>query len=64
MSRRKKRRQESSPMPSGSVGLLRFFQEETHGIKLRPEIVVAMAIVLTLGCLLAQMYAIGTLPFL
>ena len=40
MSKRSKRRRDSSPMPAGSVGLLRFFEEETHGIRLRPEIVV------------------------
>ncbi len=64
MSKRKKRRGDSSPMPGGSVGLLRFFQEETHGIKLRPELVVILAGVLTISCLLAQIYAIGKLPFL
>lgn len=64
MSKRKKRRADSAPMPGGSVGLLRFYQEETHGIKLRPEIVVGLAVTLTLGVLLAQIYAIGKLPFL
>jgi len=51
-------------MPAGSVGLLRFFEEETHGIRLRPEIVVVLGVVLTLGVLAAQIYAIGKLPFL
>ncbi len=64
MSKRRKRRRASSPMPAGSVGLLRFFEEETHGIRLRPEVVVALAVILTLSCLLAQMYAVGQLPFL
>jgi preprotein translocase subunit Sec61beta len=63
MSKRRSRRRNTSPMPSGSVGLLRFFEEETHGIKLRPEIVVVLSVVLTLGCLVAQMYASGKLPF-
>jgi len=30
-------------MPAASAGLLRFFEEETLGIKLRPEIVLLMA---------------------
>ena len=28
-----------APMPASSAGLLTFFNEETHGIKIRPEIV-------------------------
>jgi len=31
-------------MPAASAGLLRFFEEETAGIKLRPEFIFAMAI--------------------
>ena len=29
-------------MPAGSAGLLRFFEEETPGIKVRPEVVMIM----------------------
>jgi len=64
VSKRRSRRRDASPMPAGSVGLLRFFEEETHGIRLRPEIVVVLGVVLTLGVLAAQIYAIGKLPFL
>lgn len=46
LSSRKKRRSREAPMPAASAGLLRFFEEETSGIKLRPEVVVAMALVL------------------
>jgi len=31
-------------MPAASAGLLRFFEEETPGIKIRPEVVLMMAI--------------------
>jgi preprotein translocase subunit Sec61beta len=31
-------------MPAASAGLLRFFEEETAGIKLRPEIIIMLAI--------------------
>jgi len=31
-------------MPAASAGLLRFFEEETPGIKVRPEVVVMMSI--------------------
>jgi len=31
-------------MPAASAGLLRFFEEETAGVKLRPELVIIFAI--------------------
>jgi preprotein translocase subunit Sec61beta len=31
-------------MPAASAGLLRFFEEETPGVKIRPEVVIMMAI--------------------
>ncbi len=45
MSRAKRRRSEA-PMPSSTAGLLRFYQEETFGIKVRPEIIIIAAIIL------------------
>jgi preprotein translocase subunit Sec61beta len=44
MSKREKRRKREAPMPAASAGLLRFFEEETPGIKVRPEVVVMMSI--------------------
>jgi preprotein translocase subunit Sec61beta len=44
MSKREKRRKREAPMPAASAGLLRFFEEETPGIKVRPEVVVLMSI--------------------
>jgi preprotein translocase subunit Sec61beta len=35
-----------SPMPASSAGLLTFFNEETHGVKIRPEIILIGSIVL------------------
>jgi preprotein translocase subunit Sec61beta len=37
MSSRKSKK--SAPLPASSAGLLRFFEDETKGIKIRPEIV-------------------------
>jgi preprotein translocase subunit Sec61beta len=31
-------------MPAASAGLLRFFEEETPGVKIRPEMVIMMSI--------------------
>jgi len=53
LSRREKKRERSAPVPAASAGLLRFFEEETKGIKVRPELVVA----LTVGLLIAAIFA-------
>lgn len=42
--KREKRRKREAPMPAASAGLLRFFEEETPGVKVRPEVVVMMSI--------------------
>ncbi len=41
MSSSKKR---SAPLPASSAGLLRFFEDETKGYKIKPEYVFAIAI--------------------
>jgi preprotein translocase subunit Sec61beta len=41
-----RKRKESGPMPAASAGLLRFFEEETEGIKIRPELLMVTAVVL------------------
>lgn len=46
MATREKRRKSEAPMPAASAGLLRFFEEETAGVKVRPEVVVLMAVAL------------------
>jgi len=56
---KKKKKEKSSPMPAASAGLLRFFEEETEGIKVRPEILVALAIVLIIICVLANVFFQG-----
>jgi len=56
LSRSKKRRDEG-PMPAASAGLLRFFEEETPGIKVRPEVVMVMAVAL-IGVSLVILYTL------
>ncbi len=51
-----RKRKDSSPMPAASAGLLRFFEEETEGIKIRPELLVVLAIVVIIGSVLANMF--------
>jgi len=43
-------------MPAASAGLLRFFEEETQGIKIRPEIAVGLAVALILAALIGRMF--------
>jgi len=52
----KKKKDKSSPMPAASAGLLRFFEEETEGVKVRPEILVGLAITLIIICVLAHVF--------
>ena len=41
--KREKRRSGDAPMPAASAGLLRFFEEDTPGVKLSPQLVVISA---------------------
>ena len=52
----KKKNKERSPMPAASAGLLRFFEEETEGVKVRPEILVVFSIVLIVVAVLAHAF--------
>jgi len=56
---RKKKRESGAPMPAASAGLLRFFEEETEGIQIKPELIIVLSISLIVLCLLAQMYYLG-----
>ncbi len=58
-SRRERKREKSAPMPAASAGLLRFFEEETPGIKVRPELVIILGVALIIACILAQLYALS-----
>jgi len=54
MSKRKK--ESKSPMPAASAGLLRFFEEETEGVKIRPEVLMVLAISLVIVSVLAKVF--------
>lgn len=51
-----RKRKEQGPMPAGSAGLLRFFEEETEGVKIRPELLVVAAISLIVVSVLAKLF--------
>ena len=44
-------------MPAAGAGLLRFFEEDTPGIRVKPEIVMVLAAALIIVCLVAQFAA-------
>jgi len=57
MSKRKKKKGErKAPMPAQSAGLLRFFEEETRGMKVKPEMAIILAVALIVACVLAQIF--------
>jgi preprotein translocase subunit Sec61beta len=35
-------KKKNAPLPASSAGLLRFFEDETRGVKVRPEIVLGI----------------------
>jgi preprotein translocase subunit Sec61beta len=50
-----KKKKESSPgMPASSAGLIRFFQDEAYGIKIKPEFVIVAAITLIASVIAAR----------
>ena len=46
--KKKKGRRGEGPMPSGGAGLIRFFEDETPGVKIGPTVVVIFAAVLVI----------------
>lgn len=55
--RRETRRRKTGPMPATSAGLLRFFEEESFGIKIKPLVLIILTIVFIIVCILVQFYA-------
>jgi len=51
-----KKKKDKSPMPAASAGLLRFFEEETEGIKIRPELLVVFSVALIVVSVLAKVF--------
>jgi preprotein translocase subunit Sec61beta len=54
----RRRKKDTGPMPAGSAGLLRFFEEETEGVKVRPELLVGMAVTLIVVSVLAKIFIV------
>ena len=52
----KKKKQQSTGMPQNSAGLMRFFQDETNGVKVPPEFVVGAAVLLIVTVIAARVF--------
>jgi len=52
MSNKKK----NAPMPASSAGLLTFFNEETEGVKIKPEIVLVTSIALIAASIVINVF--------
>lgn len=52
----KRKKKDTGPMPAASAGLLRFFEEETEGVKIRPELLVVFAVSLIVISVLAKVF--------
>jgi len=46
-------------MPAQSAGLLRFFEEETEGLKVRPELLLILVVAFIVVSVLAYMQYLG-----
>ena len=55
----KKKKDQAQGMPQSSAGLMRFFQDETNGPKIRPEFVVGGAFALIVLVLVARILFAG-----
>jgi preprotein translocase subunit Sec61beta len=51
-----KKRERGAPMPASSAGLLRFFEDETRGVKVRPEIVISLAVGMAIVSILLRIF--------
>jgi preprotein translocase subunit Sec61beta len=52
----RKKKKDTAPMPAESAGLLRFFEEETEGVKIRPELLVVFAVSLIVISVLTKIF--------
>ena len=54
----RKKKKDGARMPAQGAGLLRFFEEDTRGLKVKPEIAVILAISLIAASILATVFVV------
>jgi len=52
--KKRKGKKRDGPMPSGGAGLIRFFEDETPGIKVGPTTVVILASILVVATVVSH----------
>jgi len=52
--KKRKSKKGEGPMPSGGAGLIRFFEDETPGVKVGPTVVVVFAAILVIATVVAH----------
>jgi preprotein translocase subunit Sec61beta len=52
--KKRKGKRGEGPMPSGGAGLIRFFEDETPGIKVGPTVVVILASILLIATVIGH----------
>ncbi len=52
--KKRKKKKGEGPMPSGGAGLIRFFEDETPGVKVGPTMVVIFAAMLVIATVFAH----------
>lgn len=57
--KKKRKKRGEGPMPSGGAGLIRFFEDETPGIKVGPTMVVILAAILMIATVIAHIAALA-----
>ena len=58
-SKKKRKKRGEGPMPSGGAGLIRFFEDETPGIKIGPTMVVILAAILMIATVIAHIASLA-----
>jgi len=61
--RKSKKKKREGPMPVTGAGLIRFFQDETRGIKVGPVAVVLLSLFLIILVGIAWLRSYGLIPF-
>lgn len=49
-------KKKNAPLPASSAGLLRFFEDETEGVKIRPQFVLAASMALIFASLVINVF--------
>ena len=58
--KKRRRKKGDGPMPSGGAGLIRFFEDETPGIKVGPTMVVILSAIMIVATVIAHLSALPT----